>query len=81
MSVAIKQTVTIQPGGVVHLASPELRAGAQAEVFVLVTDSSEDPAHRLAAFQALQQSLALTPAAANAWTDDAAANRTGFGPR
>lgn len=74
MNAAVRQTVTVQPGGVVHFASPELREGTEAEVIVLVT-ACQEPAHRLAAFQALQQSLALTPAAAEKWTREAAAER------
>jgi hypothetical protein len=36
MVAAIKQTVTVEPGGVVRVTSPELQAGARAEVIVLV---------------------------------------------
>ena len=79
MDVAIRQTVTVQPGGVVHFASLELRAGTEAEVIVLVA-ATPDPEGRLAAFQALQQSLALTPGAAEKWTSEAAAERKAFGP-
>ena len=79
MNAAIRQTVTVQPGGVVHFASLELRKGTEAEVIVLVAGSPE-PAGRLAAFQALQQSLALTPAATETWTREAAAERKAFGP-
>jgi len=77
MNAAIRQTVTVQPGGVVHFASPELREGTEAEVIVLVS-TLPDPELRLAAFHALQQSLALTPAAADKWTRDAAAERAAF---
>jgi len=40
----------VQPGGVVHFASPELHEGTEAEVIVLVapTPSSPEPARRLA---------------------------------
>ena len=79
MNAAIRQTVTVQPGGVVHFASVELREGTEAEVIVLVATTPE-PERRLAAFQALQQSLALTPAAAEKWTREAAAERKAFGP-
>ena len=79
MNAAIRQTVTVQPGGVVDFASPELREGTEAEVIVLVAAAPE-PQHRLAAFQALQQSLALTPAAAEKWTREVAAERKAFGP-
>lgn len=41
MATAIKQSVTIQPGGVVQVISPELPAGARAEVTVVV----EEPRH------------------------------------
>ena len=36
MVAAIKQTVTVGPGGLVQLRSPQLQAGTQAEVIVLV---------------------------------------------
>jgi hypothetical protein len=79
MNSAIRQTVKVQAGGVVHFASPELREGTEAEVIVLLqTPQSRDG--RLAAFQALQQSLALTPAAAEKWIREAAAERAAFGP-
>ena len=52
MVAAIRQTVKVQPGGVVHFSSPELREGSEAEIIVLVTAPPE-PAQRLAAFQAL----------------------------
>ena len=78
MVAAIRQTVKVQPGGVVHFASPELREGSEAEVIVLVSEPAV-PAQRLAAFQALQRSMALTPAAAEKWTHEAAAERKAFG--
>jgi hypothetical protein len=40
---AIKQQVTVQPGGVIEIRSPELTPGASAEVIVLV-DSAAPPA-------------------------------------
>ncbi len=79
MTAAIRQTVTVQPGGVVHFTSPELHDGMEAELIVLVAASPE-PARRLAAFRALQQSLALTPAAAETWTREEAVERKAFGP-
>jgi hypothetical protein len=36
MVAAIRQHVTVQPGGVVEIRSPELPAGARAEVIVLL---------------------------------------------
>ena len=83
MNAAIRRTVTVQPGGVVHFASPELREGTEAEVIVLVPppprSGSPEPERRLAAFQALQESLALTPAAAETWAREAADERKAFG--
>jgi len=38
---AIRQQVTVQPGGVIELRSPELMAGARAEVIILL--GSESP--------------------------------------
>jgi hypothetical protein len=40
MVAAIKQIVTVGPGGVVRVTSPELQAGARAEVIVLVQDAA-----------------------------------------
>jgi hypothetical protein len=36
----IKEQVTIQPGGVIQIRRPELRAGDSAEIIVLVEDNS-----------------------------------------
>jgi hypothetical protein len=47
---AIKQTVTIGPGGRVEVVSAELPEGRQAEVIVLVTPESGPPARRLTDF-------------------------------
>jgi hypothetical protein len=38
---AIKQLVTVGPGGVVELRSPLLRPGARAEVIVVMQDESQ----------------------------------------
>ena len=38
MVAAIKQHVTIQPGGVIEIRSPELTPGTSAEVIVLVEE-------------------------------------------
>jgi hypothetical protein len=40
---AIRQQVTVQPGGVIEIRSPELTPGSSAEVIVLV-DSAAPPA-------------------------------------
>lgn len=44
MAVTIKQRVTVQPGGVVEVRSPELTPGARAEVTVLVEQTEVAPA-------------------------------------
>lgn len=47
MVAAIRQQVTVQPGGVVEVRSPELPPGARAEVIVLLTNQprpAESPA-------------------------------------
>ena len=43
MVAAIKQRVTVQPGGVIEIRSPELTPGASAEVIILV-DGAAPPA-------------------------------------
>ena len=47
---AIKQTVTIGPGGRVEVVSGELPEGRQAEVIVLVAPESAPPTRRLTDF-------------------------------
>jgi hypothetical protein len=49
MVAALKQRVTIQPGGLIEVRSSELTPGAQAEVIVLV-DSSSGELQPLASF-------------------------------
>ena len=49
MVVAIKQTVTVQPGGVIEVRSPDLQEGTAAEVIILIQGPT--PARRpLASF-------------------------------
>lgn len=43
MREALKQRVTIQPGGVVHLQSSELIPGSEAEVIVILEAPSATP--------------------------------------
>ncbi len=49
MVVTIKQRVTVQPGGIVEVQSPELTPGAHAEVIVLVEQPGEAPTDPLRA--------------------------------
>jgi hypothetical protein len=44
MAFAIKQVVTVQAAGVLEVRSPDLHAGDQAEVTVMVTPKSSDAA-------------------------------------
>ena len=43
MKEAFSQEVTIQPGGVVRIQSPELPAGARARVVVIVEEAGAEP--------------------------------------
>jgi hypothetical protein len=43
MVAALRQQVTVQPGGVIEVRSPELPPGARAEVIVLLERSTPDP--------------------------------------
>jgi hypothetical protein len=46
MVAAIRQQVTVQPGGVIEIRSAELRPGARAEVIVLVEGHTAPPPGR-----------------------------------
>jgi len=46
MVAAIRQQVTVQPGGLVEVRSPELQPGARAEVIVLVEAQNGDQPRR-----------------------------------
>ncbi len=82
MVAAIRQTVTIQSGGTVEVRSPALRAGAKAEVIVLIEGAENRPANSpLEALNALQASLQLTAPAAAEWTQRTRAERQAFGQR
>jgi len=79
---AIRQTVTVQSGGTIEVRSPELRAGARAEVIVLIDGAEPGPAGSpLEALDALQTSLQLTAPAAADWAQRARAERQAFGQR
>jgi hypothetical protein len=84
MVAAIRQTVTIKDDGAIEVRSPELRAGEHAEVIVLLNQpasaqgSSMTP---LEALKALQESLNLTPEAAQKWIDEARTERETWGNR
>ena len=82
MVAAIRQTVTVQSDGTVEVRSPELRAGARAEVIVLIegTECQRNGAP-LAALDALQASLHLTAPAAADWAQRARVEHQAFGQR
>ena len=46
---AIRQSVTVKPGGIVEVRSDELQAGAHAEVIVLI-EPPQEPAAPLSSF-------------------------------
>jgi hypothetical protein len=82
MVAPIKQTVTVQPDGHIEIRSPQLRPGARAEVIVLMEQENKPSALTpLEAFQKLQDSLKLTPEAAQKWIDEAHAERQTWGNR
>jgi hypothetical protein len=79
---AIRQTVTIRSAGRVEVLSPELLAGAKAEVIVLIDMGDARPAGSpLEALDALQASLGLTATAAADWTKQTSIERQAFGHR
>jgi hypothetical protein len=73
----IKEQVTVQPGGVIQIRRPELRAGDSAEIIVLVLDSevSAQPPASLASlfgkakgsFASSEQADAFLRAERDAW--------------
>jgi hypothetical protein len=82
MVAAIKQLVTVQPGGRVEISSSELTPGTQAEVIVLVENGrSPTPDEQLRALETLQHGLQLTPATAAEWLAQSCAERAAFGER
>jgi hypothetical protein len=83
---AVKQTVTVGPGGMVEIRSPELLEGSRAEVIVLVESAATTPtqqeiAERLEALDRLQKALNLTPESAEKWMAEIRQEREAFGTR
>ena len=81
MVAAIKQLLTVQHDGRLEIRAPELRAGEQAEVIVLV--QPQGPAKTLTpleALDALQRSLRLDQKSADAWMQQVRAERDVSGP-
>jgi hypothetical protein len=74
MVTAIRQHVTIGPGGVVEVRSPDLTAGEQADVIVLVKrsggmDPPVSPAASVELLKSIQRDLNLRPESATAWIE------------
>jgi hypothetical protein len=82
MVAAIRQIVTIQSAGTVEVRSPALRAGATAEVIVLIERPDCQPlGSPVEALDAPQASLRLTAPAAADWVQRARAEREAIGQR
>ena len=76
MMTAVRQRVTVQPGGRVEVQSAQLPAGAEAEVIILVDGSAQATARsQLEALKKLQDSLNLSPQTAQDWIAEARAQR------
>ena len=83
---AIRQILTVNAEGTLEIRAPELRAGEQAEVIVLINRRGDVPASApsltpLEALKRLQDSLKLTPQAARKWVEEAQAERKAWGSR
>lgn len=78
--VALRQIVTIGPGGRVEVQSPQLKEGDRAEVTVVV-EEVESIARKLAAFDRLQKSLNLDESKVREWLRVVREERESFGPR
>jgi len=84
MTAAIRQTVTVGPGGKVEVQSAELTEGARAEVIVLVESAKHSQStaqEQLEALKKLQDSFKLTPETTQKWIDEARAERQSWGNR
>jgi hypothetical protein len=67
MTTTIRQLVKVADDGRIEIRSPQLRAGATAEV--VVTVESAATSSQLDTLDRLQQSLGLDAEKAQAWTD------------
>jgi hypothetical protein len=73
---AIREIVTVGPGGSIRVQAPELREGARAEVIVLIDAGPGTPTVTpLDALDALQDSLKLSAAGARDWAERSDAER------
>jgi len=67
MTTAIKQIVTVQPGGLIEIRSPELTVGARAEVIILLEDSNPPPERSLRSIIGAGKGSFATPEEADAF--------------
>ena len=67
MTNAIRQRVTVQPGGVIEVRSPELTAGARAEVIILLEEPQEPPRRSLRSIIGSGKGCFATPEEADAF--------------
>ena len=67
MTNAIRQRVTVQPGGVIEVRSPELTAGARAEVIILLEEPQETPRRSLRSIIGSGKGCFATPEEADAF--------------
>ena len=80
MTAAIRQTVTVGPGGRIEVRSPDLAEGSRAEVIVLVEQSPESISRKLGALDKLQKSLNLDEQKMREWMGVVREEREAFGP-
>ena len=64
---AIKQVVTVQPGGVIEIRSPDLPEGARAEVIVILDDDQDAPDRPLRSIIGTGKGCFATPEEADAF--------------
>jgi hypothetical protein len=82
MMTAVRQIVKVQTDGRIEILAPELRAGSEAEVIMLLPGetASQTPAERVAVLRALRKDLALTPEAAEKWKKQVRLEREAWDP-
>ncbi len=64
---AIKQVVTVRPGGVIEIRSPELPEGARAEVIVILEDGQRSRGKPLRSIIGTGKGCFATPEEADAF--------------
>ena len=69
MARALRRKIVVEPGGVVRVAWPELTAGREADVIVIIDDPPEDeePGRGLASFIGAASGGFATPEEADAF--------------